>query len=78
MNDGRIKWSLKNVSLPKGSVVGVDGLIFTVGDQELESKVLYSRSSSSWVLVFIKSYNASIARKYKGVRVLYEKISNGK
>ena len=78
----RLKVTLENVSLPDGTRISVhvSGLdyIYTVGTQELQSKVFYSKSRYFMIDVTLRLNNTLVAQsEYRGLKIVYEKISKG-
>lgn len=75
-----IKLTFKNVSLPNESIIVLAGGLFSfiIGRQELQSRVIFTRWAKKSPIVVVIPRNVSAIQGYKGLQILYERISNGK
>ena len=74
----RLKVTLENVSLPDGTRINGLDYIYTVGTQELQSKVFYTKSRYFMIDVTLRLNNTLVAQsEYRGLKIVYEKISKG-
>ena len=75
VSSGSIELTLKNVSLPSGSLLLSRGVLLTVGVHPLQSRVVYfNKHKTNVYLRLAKNFTGT----YGGVKLAYRRISKGK